>query len=749
MNQRVISFGCLAFFSNVLMTSLLVNGIAFYVTHIGAESLSQSIIAVGCLLPIIVMGMNFLFKKITHEKVIILYYVFLFLFTFLAAMLFYLGHKGIASIIFFIISYSASQLISMSLWLLIEKHFNVLDFKKYASIFMGTEEVGALICAFSIKFFLSQMSFYFFCGLAMILLSIMSIAVFYITCISPYRSMLYVNFYAGVKTNDFITLLRKNKIFTYFITITCIAIMFEPFLMYEFGLSLEKGLNHETQLNEAMSLYKLYGSIIVLIFHFFISPIISRYLNTGNLLFIFGFFISFAFILPLFSMQWEILLASMVLQFGSTYTVFILISEQLLNSLSSVKRIRLKSFIEGILKPSLIIFSGIILLPFKSTESLFLLNIILLLSALFLIKLSFKVHKYYIKYHLENLHSPHKEECVKAIQTLGASNYRGKNDEISDSLLNFMNETNHNQIRSTIIAAFGEMQDPNKEYIFFEQMNTTNELIQTETIIALGKTKSFLAQSFLIHSVITGEYKISGYNTRKALSETLYKQFKNGMVPMLIPFLNSNNPRVVSYTLDAMANTHCDDLFQIIIPFIFHENSRIKSSALMLAYNIKKQRKFCLEIIDSMYKSDSDEEKENAVFIIGALKIYQYKDALLSLSPQTTKDMGLKMAFALSNFEIEKGYELFCFLLLQQEKSILGQRNFAKVLRHFVRLPINTRIRILDSYVELGEDPLILAARLSESPLNFIDEIQYLKKKWWTNIIIKEDLMLEECLHLG
>lgn len=322
LQKRVIAFTLLAFLSNFLMTTLLINGVAFYISHINSTSLSQSMIAVGLLVPLFVFSINYLFKKIAQEKAVALYFIALTLLVALASFLFASDLKPPAAVLFFIIAYSASQIISMVLWLLIEKHFNILDVKKYFSFFMGTEEIGTTSAALAIKFFWGGGSFFFICNIVITCAILMVLIIYTLTKSSPYSSMMAINIHAKIELKEFATLMRNQKIFRYLILIWCVVLMFEPCLLYEFGLSLEESGGKEAQFNEAMSLYQLYGSLCVFIFHYVISPYIFHRLTITHLLSFFCVMTSVVFILPIAHFDWRILLISMILDFTGFYTFF-------------------------------------------------------------------------------------------------------------------------------------------------------------------------------------------------------------------------------------------------------------------------------------------------------------------------------------------------------------------------------------------------------------------------------------------
>lgn len=435
-------------------------------------------------------------------------------------------------------------------------------------------------------------------------------------------------------------------------------------------------------------------------------------------------------LLMLVSIEWKIVFIATIMRFVGQYSTFSIGFEQSLNSLSLLKRINLKSIIDSVMTPIITVSFSLILLMFTTVESLYFLNIILLSIAILIIYISYKFQTIYTLYHIRTMESKDEDECIQSIHALASSTHNSPDENVSKEFLKLMDSNLNNYLKANIITAIGESRDPELEQVLYKQMENESELIQTETIKAIGKYETYTSLEFLFYKVLFGEYRLSNWYSRITLYNALFKYYKNWIVSLLLPSLHSDNNRVVAQTIDALSIIHDNSIIEIIAPYLEHSNPRVVSSTICCLFKFKSYQHICYEKIDHMLMKGDDASIDAALFAIGKLKLKKYLGALFNISMGNISNISrlAKLAYAFTNLEEPKGYELFSAYFIKKYPDLYSEINHIKILLHYGQIDQNIRLRIIEFYLNCNGDPSQLIEIFNTSPLNFINEISFLKQ---------------------
>lgn len=737
MNTKAEIFLGYLFFSSFLSTMLFVYPLAFYLKNVGAETLPYAMIAASIVIPFSTYGINYFAKKSgALENSIMLFYIGEILLMMSFIIIYSMGYIVTSAVFLFIVTYSGLSMTYMTTWMLVENNFNILDFKKYCSNFLATEEFGAATSCLIMLSLIQLYHIYFFVYVSIFISLIILCLLFSIKNERSYFVKISEEFSLKNEMLNIQSETLKEKIVILVIVITIAVILFESSIYYEVGFALGKTFASEAIMNEILYKIRLIATILTFAFNVFGSSYLVKNFNIGNIFFIFGCLMAAVFINVYFFPEWYVFSMAAIIRYVTKYSFYALGVEQTLNSLVSYKKIQVKSFLDSIIIPSTTILSGCFLLLFSTIESFSILNILLLICAIFIVLLSNYYQKFYELYHLRFVHSKDKHECIQSIHALGSSAPESIKNETVNTLTSIMKSTTSNHIRSNVIKALGEIKKPALEQTIFNQMRTENELVQIETINTLGKYNTFASQNLLINSILFGKFRLSNWSTRLALYHSLYEILGKGIVPILLPSLHSKDAKTVAHTIDALSIVSDQRLIEIIMPFLNHQNARVRGSAIIFLYAYKQYRPICLTKVEDMYRSADEFSVDTAIFVIGKLKLKKYEDQLVSSLSDSiyTESHYVKLAFALSCFENENGYRLLCDFFLN-----IGQKNYTpqyidRMLLHYNQIDKNIRFRIVEQYIAMGGDPVQLMQFFSASALDFMDEIQLLKDTWRMSI---------------
>lgn len=730
MNKKLMIFLTYQFFSSFLLTMLFVYPLAFYLKNMGAPTLPYAMIAASMIIPLSsYLIKNFAKKSGALENSIIFYYIAIIFLLLIFIFIKFMGYIATSAVLLFVVSYASVTLIYMTSWMLLEKSFNVFDFKRYCSTFLAAEEFGASVSCVIMLFLIHMFHIDFFVYLSMLIATIIMLFLLFIK--NERSDFVKMSEELSLKSET-LNIQRKTfkeKIILILLFFTIMLILFEASIYYEVGFVLEKTFGNEVIINEILYKIRLISNVLAFSFNAFASSYIIRKFNIGNSFIMYGCIMSFVFVSMYFFPEWYIFSIAAIIRYLAQYSFYTLGVEQTLNSLVSYKRIQTKSFLDAIIVPGATILSSGFLILFATVGSFSILNIILLICGLSVIILSTYYQKIYELYHRRFIHSKDKQECLQSIHALGSSTPESIRESTVQKLTKIMERTTSNHIRSNVIKVLGEIKKPALEKVLFKQMKRENELVQTETVLALGKYNTFTSQDFLVNSILFGHVRLSSWHTRLALYRALYKILGKGIAPLLLPSLHSRNARTVAHTIDALSIVSDQRLIDIIMPFLNHKNARVRGSAIIFLYAYEKCRSLCLEHVETMYQSPDEYAVDTAIFVIGTLKLKQYEERLLkSLDDAVYTDAHyIKLAFALSCFENERGYALFSDFFLCIRTTDYTSQYIERILLHYNQVDKNIRFRIIEQYIGKGGDPLQLMNFFSTSTLDFMDEIQMLK----------------------
>lgn len=721
MKFKIAIFSILLYLTSFLSTMVFISSSAMFVNHIGAASVAKIILIFGITTPIIVFALQKIYSVIQKYEYVFILYILAFILC-----LFFAGYikdysNSLSYWLFYIIGYSGYSLSKIVSWSLIGRYFNVIDSRRYFATLTAFQEFGSISSALLIKFVLVNANIINYTKISLFILAgIFAIFLFLLTPTAQAfkANKNYKQFQEQTQNKiNYIKFLNKHNAFMMLGGMFIITVIFEQVLIYELNMTFSKEFNSIVLISSAFAIYKMCESSFVIFSNLFLSRVMNRYLKLGNILIIYSIIMLFAITMLNMSEFWLLVPIASFLRHSSRYFMFMPSYEQALNSLDSKMRIALKSFFEGFLVPIFICVVGFCLMAFPTHNKMSALNIVLLLIAAFAVVVTFLFKKKYISFHIERLSSDSRDLVIKSVQALGEN----KNNEAVEPLMDLLTQAESTIVKKNIILSFGRIKINDLLKTLFQEAKNEHEELQKAAFESLSKYNSFLVQRFLI-DLIHGE-TCRSLSSRMSLLQILYNSLGNAMVPILLPYLQDKDARIIANTIEAMEPINDSRIIEILAPFFHHPNRRIKGNVVIVLHKFPKMRKTCDEILQELYNSEDEMDKNTFLYIIGRLRLKNYKKYLKNFIGKSCYRLNLALAYC--KLEEQQGYELFADLLINEdEESIKGY------LHHFSQLEDGVKLRILSVYmhkIENEEQKQILLHALKHSCFEFHEARDYLK----------------------
>lgn len=721
MRFKVAVFSILLFLTNFLATMIFISSSALFVNHIGASSVSKVIIAFGVITPLVVFFLQKIYSALKkYEYVFLIYTAAFVVFLLGTCYVSYFYSKELSYWIFYILGFAGYSLSKTVSWSLIGRYFNVIDSRRYFPVLTAFQEGGSITAALIIHFILVSCGIYTYVqtGLGAVII----IFAIFLFLLSPRAQAFkahrrYEDKFGPEYIVDYKKFLKHNRAFILLGGMFLTTVIFEQSLIYELNMTFGKQFNSMAMISSAFAIYKIIESSLVIIPNLFLGRIMNRYVSLGNILIFYSLVITFAITSINVSSLWLLVPVASFMRHSSRYFMFMPSYEQALNSLDSRMRIALKSFFEGFLVPIFIFATGFTLLAFPTQGEIKYLNYILLTVAVVTVVLAIFFKRKYIKFHINRLQSESKEFVIKSIQALGEN----KNYDAIAPLMDLLTQAESKIVKKNIILSFGRIRINSLLEILFKEAQNTQEELQVAAFESLSRYNSFLVQRFLI-DLIHGN-TCRSLSARMSLLKILYGSLGNTMVPILMPYLQDEDLRIVANTIESMEPIHDPRILEIITPYLNHQNRRIKGNAVIVLYKFTEMRKQCHNALMELCNSKDSLDKNTFLYIVGRLKLKSYKKYLSDFLAEPVYRVNLALAYC--KLEDQMGYELFSDLLVTDDET-----EIKTVLHHFSQLEDGIKLRILSVYLAKisGEkQKKVLLTALKHSYFDFHEVRDYLK----------------------
>lgn len=722
MKVKVAVFSGLLYMTSFLATMVFISSSALFVNHIGASSVSKVIIMFGLITPLVIFVLQSFYSLVKkYEYVFILYIAIFITGLLITCYLSVTGAKDLSYWMFYVLGFSGYSLNKIVSWNLAGRYFNVVDSRKYFPILTAFQEGGSITSALLINFVITNAAIVTYVKTGSIaLIGIFAVFLFLLT---PKAQAFKANhcFKAHKKTSAYMVnhfkFLKKYKVFIFLAGMFLITILFEQFMTYELNMTFGEQFDSVAKISKAFALYKICESSFVIFANVFLGRIMNRYVQLGNIFIIYAVVLFFAMAVLNVSSFWLFVPIVSFARHCSKYFMFMPSYEQALNSLDSSMRIALKSFFEGVLVPIFICVSGFALMAFSSPHALKYLNVMLQAMAVVMIVLAIYFKKKYIKFHINRLASGAKELVVKSIQALGEN----KNYDAVAPLMDVLTSAESMVIKKNVILSFGRIRIKDLLETLYKEAKNEQEEIQIAAFESLSKHDSFLVQRFLIDLIQGGVCR--SLASRMSLIKILYNSLGSAMVPILLPYLNNDDSRIVANTIEAMEPISDKRIIEILTPYLDNQNRRVKGNAIIVLYKFRSKRQLCMDALMNLYNSSDAIDRNTFLYVVGRLKLKKYKKYLANFEDDASSKLNLALAYC--KIEDQKGYELFADILISIEKDKIHN-----CLHHFSQLEDGVKLRVLSVYASKIKDEKhkkVLLSELKKSCFDFHEARDYLK----------------------
>ena len=715
MKLKVSLFCLLLFLSAAFYNVLLVSSTALFLNQIGARNIPKVYIIIAVLIPAVTFALQTFLQFIHRYK-----YVFILYLSIMAAILFSIWRVHAVSEskyylwIYFALGLANFKLIRMVSWNFLGRYFNVFDSRTYFPLFSAVEETGVIVSGLLISFVFLNLGLAAFLGIEYI--SLIGIGLMVLLIATQKEIHFKTHGFASQPQEEKIQDFVKTKMF---LSLAIIFIAYEAMkygLGYEFNTVLKHQFDSIDGISRAMSLYMIATSCLVIIFNLFISRYIFKYFMLPNIQIVYAGVVFLALAVLNIIPFWFVFILAEFFRKTFDHILFNPSYQQISNTFTPKIRLGLKSLMEGFITPTSGLLVSFCLFFFTSIHSFWMLNILLLVLSVVWIAAAFKFKAHYLAFHINNLLSGAKELTIRSVQALGER----KNFMAMDPLLGLLKRNPKKLVRKNVILSLGRIQIEDLIKTIFKEMEQPYEELQIATIRSLSEFDSFLVQRFLI-DLIQGN-KCKSLQVRFHTLSVLHNLMGDTIIPILLPYLESNDDRIVANTVEAMAVSKNKKTMSILEPFLNHGNNRVRANAVMALYQFKKMRPKCVSVLEEMFKSKNELNRLSFIYAVGKLRLSRFKDKLKEMSSIQNNTYKHNVAFALSNMEDLKGYDLFSDLFLSNDANLVHA-----CLHHFLQLKMGIRFRILENYDDRKGDVDSLIIMLKSSKFDFHEEIDFLR----------------------
>ncbi|MBI4925987.1 MAG: hypothetical protein HY843_08700, partial [Bdellovibrio sp.] len=683
---------------------------------IGPDKVPYVFILCSILGPLTTLLLSTLFKKTgKYTNVLVAYHLGLLIF-FLgtyATSIFGFGRPVAWS--YFIATQINRLIYPVVLWSLLGNYFNVFDAKRLFPLLASIGEMGSILADVLIwKFFFSyRTSFFLLCCVATSVGVLLVLLPFY-----RQRAVKYSGITATGESEDHPKLnILKESLVLKLIMVVALFTIVGTAVIYQFNCVVKAHYGSVSEINKFFALYGVLCSLSVIAFSFAFStwvlPVVQVVTLQGFVAAIMLLAVGGAFVFP-------VLAAFVFADFLRNllkHTIYQASYEQITGGLVTNISFAIKSFTQGLVSPLITFLTGLFLLAFPNQENFRLLSFILMTISAFWVFLTLRMRMEYLRFHLDRLLSHDSETVVRSIQALGEKG----NLPAVHALLNMLSESSSVIIKKYTIHSLGNIRATEVMRILFQQIYTENEVIQQTAIRSISNYDSFVAQRFLM-DFLNGRY-CKSLLVRESLIRVLHRVIGSGLIPVLLPFLENNDPRVVANTIESMSETKDLRVIEVLLPFLKNPNNRIRANTVMVLYKFHETRSECEKTLEGLGNDQEETSFLSFIYVVGKLKLRKYLPRLHEISKNPQGRVKVNLAYAYSSLGIDRGYHLFSEIFASSES--LGS------LHHFLQLQPAIRLRIIECFLSTKPNHEILnylLTAINKSQFDFYDEVEILEE---------------------
>lgn len=717
MLPKILNFAFLGILITFFTEIARINATSEFLSSIGAEKVPYIYILCSIVSPGASLALNQMYLWTgKYYQVLLLYFVVL-LGTFGCLHYFDLDQRSHPVLwAYFAISQVNAILAPLLLSNLLARYFNAFDAKKYFPLFNSTDEIGAILAYVLIGQFLYDRSIKDFFLFGTIAISAVLLALLPLIW---RKSVKYGSAAEDRRRAKSSVQLLKGRLFLLIILSAAIFQIIGVSISYEFNSVIEERFKDPAGLNRFLANFEMIVSFSIIgcsvLFGRFVFPYLQMVVLQVACATIMLLATTGLIAFPVMAMY----LVSEFVRNLLDNTLYSASFTQITNAFSTRISLALKTVTQGFAIPLVTVISGFILLLFPSEEGFPVLNTLMAAMGLVWLYLSIQMRKEHLKYHSDSLSSEYQEVVIRSVQALGEY----KNYPAVAALIQVLETSKSHTVQKYSILSLGNIRATEVLKVLFRQIYSGNEEIQNTTVQSISSYDSFVAQRFLI-DFLSGKY-CKSLLVREGLIRILHRLMGSALIPILLPFLDNADPRIIANTIESMSETKDRRIVEILRPFLRHENNRIRANAILVLYKFRDVRRECEAALSEFLASQTPNHVLSFVYVVGRLRLRKYLPRIRGLAPTDDKTLRINLAFALCGFGLKEGIQSFTDIFSSDDEPLIRQ-----ALHHFLQLSPGVRLRIIGNYLEQEKShqrAMAMMTILRSSHFDFYEEFEILE----------------------
>lgn len=414
-------------------------------------------------------------------------------------------------------------------------------------------------------------------------------------------------------------------------------------------------------------------------------------------------------------------------------------------------REHVKEFMEGIVRPfgiiagTLILYLIIYFIP-ESYQH----NAISACMILIMVIMVFLLHRMRAQYTLtakKNLNSRNPNvEKINAVEILAQRGHKN----VSDILGKNLHDKQHVHIQCKLLDTIGSAQDVDSIPDVLRMFQSKNVQVQLAAVQSLMEYQDlgghFFSQSFAKHRVIESLQNLFLETKSKKVKSAVVQAFKNinnaDIIPFLLKALKSKDEQIIADAISVCGLFHDINSAYYIENFLYSENPRIKSTAIIALWNFSPFRLKTLIQLTKMLESKDEEMRISGIYSLGEIRALQEVPKLEKFLEHENENIKCHAAVALAKMNKDYSVDYIMPFLLHSDKEL--SRSTRKLLKNIPDSLKKTIRNILIHEISYKIHNILSEAKTSI--LEELSEVQLKNLHYYYELIseIKEVLRIEE-----
>jgi len=663
------------------MTWHMLTANAIYISQLGARNITTGFLIAFTVAPILSYSFRYLKNHITKQ----LHLVILFEAICIAALIILIFvHENNTLIRAYYVFAMVTAIILRSLtWNLLPQYFNIFELKKIYPYFTAAQEFGSVSIA--LLYFLKlvpvsiTVGFYVSIGATIIHLGLLT--TLYKKRVISYTTITDKDKHLGLIDR------RTRKLLILLSSLLALYIISKIGMQYQLNIAVEHLFHDTEKIAAGLGLLSILSSAAVATFSLLVGPYIFKYSSSTKIIIYIISFSLILFVVPIIYTLPLIIVIAEIARRISEHLLLVPSYEQIVSTFVGRVRSAIKLIVDAQVAPLAALVGSVILLfthiPGVTQRMALSIYLPLLVGALVL---AFILRRFYYSYHKENIHSKDRDIAISSIQALGEYD----NFMAIGPLLTLLKNAEKQTIKKNIILSLGMIAKNPVLYPLLDQVKVNNEELQLAAVESLSHFKSYSVANYLLEFIQSNNCQ--SFHSRRKIILVLHKLLGSSIVPTLMHHLHNHDPRVIANTIESFEFIKDKRIIEVLSPFLFHENNRVKANTILCLYKFKMCRERCSQTLTKMLLGEGNEAL-SAFYIIGRLRAVELLNIAKKVYLKKYRDIRVRInyAFMLLNCH-QKGADALLSTIMTS-----GNDNEIKAcLHHFLQLSPQMRLKVVD-----------------------------------------------------